>query len=393
MTRQARIAKQLLAVSYRTKLYHGTSLENAKKILRQGLKFGSGGDWSADGSEAVNVRGKRAVYLTGDFDLALRYAVGAYKNMEPVVLAVSISGEKKLKRFQVDPMDNPNDAWDDDSSDYHQSPLFVESVKEIPKDVLQLMRKIGVEIDDWNDERVFEKLFPDVYSDVEVVAYNGLNLLKPIRKFLLSKYRGDKHSFNLLFNKLKKLLPGDYEYYHIKRDGTVRFDEEFWKKVHQVKFIGKENKKVPTKAIKEVWVRKGYAEDNNLPFTEEKEVSLELLPSESREDVEKPKEFAEYVKSRFGGGYGSETMQDEMDAINLLDEIEEENFDDGLKEKLIALTKEAIEGFREDEEYEPEELLDEVGELTSYLEEETYESWGETRYEDESVMVKVRKLK
>jgi len=388
----------LVAATHRIMLYHGTSLPKARKIVREGIEFHSGGEWSTSPT-AINARGGAAVYLTSNFDLALRYATGAHKDKDPVVLGVLLTGERRLKRFQIDPMDNPDAVWDETgSSDW--VPEFIEDVRKIPERVVESLqgKYVGLKFG-YGEERELEKLMPDFWRE-DVAEYNGFNVIPAIRTFLKRKFKKDRDRFNLYFKRAKENIETiESEYYEVKPDGTIRFDEQFWQDVHQVKYPKRKVKgreTIPPKAIKEVWVPKTYADENGVAYSDEMETNIELLPDESKMEAEAPVEFGNYVAERFGGGpvfgTGIGTLRDVDDAMGLIDEIrDEDSIDEDAKDELIAFAEQAAEGFREDPDYDPSELSNEVEGVTQGFEEYAYQDWGMSMSGGRMTMVKIRR--
>lgn len=215
-------------------MYHGTYLHNLKSILQKGLKA-----FVPHGAP----HGHKGVYLTGDIQLAARYAFGEVpvENAIPIILEVILQ-KKKTKKLIYDPLDR-HSMWSEDSS-YEGS------------DVDEATRLI---------EKGYDNIFKK-YSKGERIPYNlrlklDFNELEDMKNYELYKeilYRLMKIFPNIPKRQLTKDImeefpPGHFfEHVEISNNGTIQIDPSYFQGIEQSIYP---NKDLSPKTIRYIWVR------------------------------------------------------------------------------------------------------------------------------------------
>jgi hypothetical protein len=220
-------------MAHQVTLYHGTSLANAKKIMKTGLKpFKGGGNLSTGGGHEA------AVYLTGDLGTAARYATG---DGFPVVLEVSITKAKRVSSLKLDPMDDPEAGWNPDGVDSYSDQEF---------------EYLFTEIRDWLREKKWSNGYD--YNEGNFTSpereLRGYNVYKKMSAWFKKHRRATAASDFAAF--LKKFPPGEYGSLHLNRDGSVWLDASHFQNLHQLQYP----KPLPPVAIKRAWVPANVAE-------------------------------------------------------------------------------------------------------------------------------------
>lgn len=351
-------------------LYHGTSLETAARIAREGIRSFSGDQWS--GNPGVVNAGTDAIYLTPDFELAARYAKGLAGDRDPVVLECRISG-RHMKKLRTDPMDTWEDAWDDMGSGYHELPQHHDDLHRLQNDITDFLGKRGVRVP-------FFQAFPDDFD-----RYDGLNIYKLALKYIR---QGPPDRARETFRALREEFPpGDHGFYHIRPDGTVRLDSSYWDEAHQLQYAPRERQrgarptKLPPAAIKAAWVPAGMAP----PSAETREVRPRNLPCESKEKFDEEANAYESVPEWCDALSRADSTED-IEYIRVNDKYIDDIGDDD-PEPLLAvreLAREMMESPDEDHSGRIKELRDEYGGFY-----DPYDSWGDDTYCEPILLAKV----
>lgn len=243
-----------LAVARMT-FYHGTQIENAKSILKKGLRLapeGRGGGWGGGSSGLGD-----AIFITPEFGVAARYAVGTLMTWTPVVFEFLITSPRRFKKRNIryDPMDRRQ----------HGDMDMDENVEAVIDDLDRLSARIGKAI---RARFIMPlKLRVDTADDIEMM--DGLSLVKLVAKRLRDEHGVPWRQAIGLINKMRPRKFG--EFVEVRRDGTLKMSAEFYETREQL--IYRQN--IPPQAIKKVWVPTNFIR---------REVDRDVI-DESYEDV------------------------------------------------------------------------------------------------------------
>jgi len=263
-----RVAQRYLNAVSNMVFYHGTDMDNLPNIARKGLVPRSGIEW--DGGQAFTGVGHQAVYLTPNFELAARYAVGSHKGQKPSVLEVQISMSKRFKLLSEDPMDIPDSAWEVEES-YDDDRQEVEyGLESVGREVIKLLgakqNYRGRPMDIWftvepQDLAKYKKGGQPIrhthnLGQAELEFLDGVNvykaltgeIIKAIEKSGNPHLADRKRIMRLVQNGLKR---ENWQYIEIRPDGTMKLTEHYFATREQLMFL----KGLPPSTIKGVWVR------------------------------------------------------------------------------------------------------------------------------------------
>ena len=371
-TAALRRARRRLADLRGVTLYHGTSLEIAARIAREGIRSFSGDQWS--GNPAVANADTDAIYLTPDFELAARYAQGLAGDRPPAVLECRVSG-RHMKKLRTDPMDTWEDSWDESGSGSIEFPHHQEDLYRLQNDAVDFLGRRGVKMP-------FFGAFP---GDDEFDKYDGLNLyklaLRHIREAAPERAREVFRQFR------EEFPPGNHGFYHIRPDGTVRLDSSYWEEVHQLQYSprprqpGGKPTRLPPAAIKAAWVPAETAPRGS----ETREVRPRNLPCESKEKFDEEATAHESIPDWCDALEKAEGAED-IEFIRVNDRYIEDIGDDD-PEPLLAVrevAKEMMESPEEDHSQRIRELREEYGGFY-----DPYDNWGGDTYCEPVALAKV----
>lgn len=266
-SQSAKVATRYLQAIDRMTFFHGTEFSNLKGIAQKGLLPRNGLSWG--GASALDPD-TGAVYLTSDFNLAARYALGVARTQTPLVLEVSITTPKRFKHLRYDPMDQLNSAWDVEES-------YNENIEQVESDLRDLERKLVKHITGQSYASPMIR-WPD-----EIGNYDGMNLYKVLanlgvkyfaRQFNLKVDR--KALIQWLHKELERFKGSAWGYLELKPDGTVKLSEEYYYTREQLMYM----KGLPPSTIKGVWVRTGDFELPAKAYLEIKQAGIKNLPGE-----------------------------------------------------------------------------------------------------------------
>ena len=369
-TAALRRARRRLADLRGVTLYHGTSLEIAARIAREGIRSFSGDQWS--GNPAVANADTDAIYLTPDFELATRYAQGLAGDRPPAVLECRVSG-RHMKKLKTDPMDSWEDSWDESGSGSIELPRHQEDLYRLQNDATGFLSRHGVRVP-------FFEAFPDDFD-----RYDGLNLYKLalgyIRKSAPDRARDIFRQFR------EEFPPDDHGFFHIRPDGTVRLDSSYWEEVHQLQYAprprqpGGKPTRLPPAAIKAAWVPAETAPRDS----ETREVRPRNLPCESKEKFDEEAAAHESIPDWCDALEEAESAED-IEFIRVNDQYIEDIGDDD-PEPLLAVrevAKEIAESPGEDHSQRIRELREEYGGFY-----DPYDNWGGDTYCETVTLAKV----
>jgi hypothetical protein len=331
-------------------LYHGTSIDNARKMATEGIHAFGSDQWSSN--PAVINSGTSAVYLTGTKELALRYAIGADQGLVPAILECYVSG-KHMRKLRTDPMDTWEGAWDENGGG-DMGPDHIEHVKDVENQVGQFLRPLGVSMP-WS-------FLPD---DIDKV--DGFKLYQIVLKTIREQVQ-DRQMVDRIFQKFRDQFPPDsYGYYHITDDGTMRLDASYWESVHQVQYdpqqtFQKREGTLPPAVIKAVWIPSDQLPPNVRPMDQEQIASV-LLPSEGKDEYDRKEQAHEWCLNQLDDLAAANGPEDSEYIGRIIQECGEITPDSSDTERdFVALAtgimqdptqdwSEAIEAFRQEHEH------------------------------------------
>lgn len=258
---------------HRIELYHGTSLKNAKKIMKEGLKPAGGDGWGGAGVKKFKKLGD--LYFTGSKGTAVRYA---QRFDVPVVLKVAITKPERVANIDVDPLDDPFSGEYGMERHFDESPVF-----DLANDLNRFAKKRG-----WG-RTVFAGRFGidnPILPNFEYIrdherALKHFNLYKSTKEWLQDNFRKDKAD-NEYRHFLRNFRPGDYGYVTLRNNGQLRINADYLKDQHQLKYPDA----LPPAAIKEVWVEVNTLEQSGIRYSETVSVDSKRLASEIRMTTE-----------------------------------------------------------------------------------------------------------
>lgn len=209
-------------------LFHGTDAGNIRNIIEQGLL-----------AQQPNGAFSKNIYLTPDITTAALYASpqGHKRFPKPIVLEITISGQKRVNRLSEDYMDQPYQAGGEGA---------LQDIENFyDEDIFYLKRKIEFILEEMGIHRGYSRDFP-----VNMENINGFNVYKKI----LEIARINNIDVQKTKNSIKKYLPLDtaFQYIEFKPDGTLKATEDYYKALHQVEYP----KDLPSRVIKAVWIPK-----------------------------------------------------------------------------------------------------------------------------------------
>lgn len=349
-------------------LYHGTGLREAAAIARSGIRSFSGDRWSSN--PGIANAGTDAIYLTPDFDLALRYAQGLAGDRTPAVLECRVSG-RHMKKLRTDPMDTWEDSWEEHGwSD--SLPQRAEALQGLHGDARGFLADAGV-------RDAYRMEWPDDSDDCD-----GLNLYRLALRLI--RAGADPDVARETFRRFReKFPPGDHGYFHIREDGTIRLDSSYWEEAHQVQYAPRRRDtrsptRLPPAAIKAAWIPARLAPAG----AETRSAKPRKLPCESKAEFDEETKAAESVPDWCDRLEEAESAEDVRDIR--VNGIDVDDITDDFPEPLLAVRELAMsiaESPSEDHAQRIEGLRDEWGEY------EPYERWGEDTYGEPVEMAKV----
>lgn len=263
-----RIVQLHLAAS-QIDLYHGTNFKFLPGIAKKGLIAESGAIWG--GGTALR-RGEKAVYLTSNFELAARYALGMDRSWSPMVLEVRISTPKRFKKLKYDPMDRHDDAWDVQDS-YDEA--WENTEASIARGVSNIVKTMTGE----------KPYFVHLDLATELVGLDGMNVLQIALQYLRKKHGlgADKRERSKILQLAQKEFVGqEWEYLEVRGDGTLKLTEAYFYTREQLMYM----KGLPPSTIKGVWVRTQDFDLSKSSILDTKGAGIQDLPAESATRVE-----------------------------------------------------------------------------------------------------------
>jgi hypothetical protein len=355
----------LLTEAYQAIFYHGTPASNLAGILSKGMLPYKTGTWTTGGD--INASSK-AVYFTSSMSVAARYAVGAYKKETPIVLEFSMSTPKRFKKVEYDPMDRPENSWDEDGGG---TTIESEFIYDMESDIRRFLKKLQLNI------RVHLPL-SDQIEERGVSAIDGFNLYRFILNTIQSKidqqqFRQQKPQIVLAMQ--QAFPPGQYHgFAAITPSGTLRVTEQYFQNQAQFRYP----KIIPPGAVKAIWVRQ-----KDFTFTKGKTQKVEpvLLPDESKEKLEELKDLYNGLAT-----WAEEAEEDIADeAADWIDRIWAEEIDDA--EDLISALKKIIQLSNNGKDISKEmgALADMARDYETYV----YDNWGQDITMPEETWVRI----
>ena len=296
---------------HRIELYHGTSLKNAKNIMKTGLTPAGGEGWGEGwGGGGGMMRAKKlgSLYFTGEKGTAARYAK---KFDVPVVLKVVITKPERVNKIAVDPADDPLDnSVFDNVRHFDESPLH-----DLAMELNRFAKKRG-----WGRNVFAERGGYDnpILPDFEFIrdherALKRFNLYKSTKKWLETNLPKSQAK-NEYRNFLRNFRPGEYGYVHIRNNGSLRIDSNYLADQHQLMYPDE----LPPASIKEVWVEVEALQESGVSYTDTVAVPIKRLASEIRLT-------AEWIADVFDAiGRQLNSAEDVSDLKDVLDALEEE---------------------------------------------------------------------
>jgi hypothetical protein len=341
---------QLEAIA-KMEFYHGTDLKNLKSISKRGLQARNGAEWSGG---AIMDRATRAVYLTSDFPLAARYALGAARTQVPIVLEIEITSPRRFKHLRYDPMDRHDTAWDVEDS-------YDEDEQDVHSEIEDGIAAVAKELTGERHHIATYGLVPDELEDLD-----GFNVYKQATKYLMKALDLDRSDRRKVMNLAQKQWPEGYlgEYMEVRRDGTLKLTEEYYASREQLMYM----KGLPPSTIKGVWFR---IMDLDLPEKAYKGIAehpAKDLPGEAADKFNSIKETLD----RFRWGLGDYSAYDIRSAATELNEYGDD-FD-----SLASVLKEYADALDEGSE-DVDEIREEAEEEASNAGDWVYEDWGMDR--------------
>ena len=329
-------------------LYHGTDGNNIKSIAQHGLKTGS-----------PMGTAQRGVYLTPTFEKAVRYAHGdltdtGSKGEVPIVLEVYISGRKRTKKLEYDPLDRP-DLWRDQPEDWGD----LEEVRtSLEWGITRVAKKLG-----WKPKSTYDDRFrgADRMLDRanELEDLDGFELTKEVISLMTG--------FNVPLAQIKKAVKEEFPpdsdwgdgYVTISPSGTIQLTDMYYRSKEQLIFP----KTLPPSTIKSVWVR--CQDFPKSSFGEEREAGSTELPGEARSRLEGAEAF-----------FGELLWKQEVlkkDDDDLLEDIEKAK---GYEvDELVKALRAMLDAMKRGDDLD--EFVEAVTEQAGYASEFVHEEWGE----------------
>lgn len=348
-----RVATRYLKAISRMVFYHGTDFGNLKSIAKNGLVAHSGLKWG--GGSALD-SGTGAVFLTSDFNLAARYALGADREWRPVVLEVSITTPKRFKRLRYDPMDQMSSAWDVEESYDEEGGQVLRDLRGLEMDLVKHFTGQKYAYDSF-------VRWPD-----ELAGLDGLNLYKVVGN-QGSKHLYQKYDLQLVRRAViqwlhKALEKYKWGYMEIKPDGTLKLTEEYFYTREQLMYM----KGLPPSTIKAVWLR---MEDFDLPESAYQETKFEGAKNLPGEDAGRYEALQNRVKDlRYEDPREIEDY-DLADTIRFFTDYEEHEF----AAYLETLT-DVPQGERDPDEFQSEVEIVEAGLNEDWMQEQESAPYG-----------------
>lgn len=209
-------------------LFHGTDAGNIRNIINQGLL-----------AQQPNGAFSKNIYLTPDIETAALYSSPSGHNRfsKPIILEITISGQKRVNRLSEDYMDQPYQAAGEGASQ-DINDFYDEDIYYLKRKIEDILEEIGL-------HKGYSRDFPQSMEHL-----NGFNIYKKI----LEIARGADIDIQKTKNAIKKYLPLDtaFQYIEIKPDGTLKPTEDYYKALHQMEYP----KDLPSRTIKAVWIPK-----------------------------------------------------------------------------------------------------------------------------------------
>jgi hypothetical protein len=264
-------------------LYHGTTYENLYDILDQGFKGGRSHDIELP-----------KIYLTPQIELAARYGMinDSFDEEPPVILEISISKNRRIKKLKHDPNDQHDDAWYDSEAFLNSNEII--ELHRLEKQMSDILAEFSVDVS--------YGLFPD-----KIEQLDGINIFKLVRNILPKVV-----DFNQVKDKLNKtIMLRDFSYFDIMEDGTIKLKEQWYYSREQLY----QADKLHFSTIKYFYVREAdFPETNENLIVDRAAFGFKMFPQETREYLDGIIEILEIM------------ISDEKDVFEELDETSIKDF-------------------------------------------------------------------
>lgn len=273
------LLETLLNNAFSQTFYHGTPVANVSSILKKGI--------IPNKPQATAAKG---AYLTTDFELAAKYAVGAYNKETPAVLEINLSSPKRFKKLAQDPLDQSDSSWEMEPG-YGSDDLY-----DVQKQI----------------ERFIQNYIPHYWFNWPRNLDKGLQALDgfDVYRLILGILEKNLPNFSMLKQQIKSQMqkcfaPGQFgEYLEITPSGTFRVYPNYYTTWEQSIYP----QRIPPAAIKHIWVRQ--QDFPNAQGTVDKK-GIKYLPWQARAMLEE-------IESLYN------TIADDLDKLD--EEQDEENF-------------------------------------------------------------------